>query len=95
MLSGGVVIALILISDVLKLPSYIVPEDVSNPYPVSQHGLLYINPLSRIFEFIFGICIALAWRKTEVKWTPFVATDGDCPVCNLHALHGQNDQIEC
>ena len=34
---------------------------------VSAHGLLYINPLSRIFEFIAGICCCLLWRTLQAR----------------------------
>ena len=34
---------------------------------VSAHGLLYISPLSRIFEFIAGMCCCLLWRTLQAK----------------------------
>ena len=36
---------------------------------VSAHGLLYINPLSRIFEFIAGMCCCLLWRTLQARST--------------------------
>jgi peptidoglycan/LPS O-acetylase OafA/YrhL len=34
---------------------------------VSAHGLLYISPLSRIFEFIAGMCCCLGWGTLQAK----------------------------
>jgi peptidoglycan/LPS O-acetylase OafA/YrhL len=34
---------------------------------VSAHGLLYINPLSRVLEFIAGMCCCLLWRTLQVR----------------------------
>jgi peptidoglycan/LPS O-acetylase OafA/YrhL len=34
---------------------------------VSAHGLLYISPLSRIFEFIAGMCCCLLWRTLQAN----------------------------
>ncbi|MBS2005653.1 MAG: acyltransferase [Cyanobacteria bacterium SZAS TMP-1] len=33
----------------------------------SIHGLMYINPLSRVFEFVLGMTLALFYRKYAVK----------------------------
>ncbi|MBI5589580.1 MAG: acyltransferase [Deltaproteobacteria bacterium] len=32
---------------------------------LSLHALVYISPLARLFEFVMGMAIALAWRKTS------------------------------
>lgn len=61
--SGGILISLIVFSNLLKLPDYGSPLVGSNGLLVTSHGLLYINPLSRIFEFIFGMCVAHAWSR--------------------------------
>ena len=29
----------------------------------NQNGLMYIHPLARLFEFVLGMCVALAWRR--------------------------------
>ncbi len=34
---------------------------------VTLTGVLYINPLARIFEFVVGMCAALLWRATQSK----------------------------
>jgi peptidoglycan/LPS O-acetylase OafA/YrhL len=34
---------------------------------VSVHGLLYISPLSRIFEFIAGMCCCMLWRTLQAR----------------------------
>lgn len=33
----------------------------------SVHGMMYVNPLSRVFEFVLGMTVALAYRKILVK----------------------------
>ena len=73
--AGAVLIALIAFVNHLALPDYGDPNNGSNGQLVTQHGLIYINPLSRIFEFVFGMCIALAWKNhTGKKWEPLLAT---------------------
>ena len=57
------VVALILIS--ATLPHYGNPGIGTDGLLITQHGLLYVSPLARMFEFVFGMCIALAWRKTR------------------------------
>ena len=39
-------------------------------------GILYINPVIRIFEFIFGMCIASFWQKNrpDIHWSESSAT---------------------
>ncbi len=32
---------------------------------LSVHALVYISPMARLFEFVMGMTIALAWRKTS------------------------------
>lgn len=85
--SSVVLIALIVFSNRLSLPGYGDPRIGLNGSLVTQHGLLYIHPLSRIFEFIFGMCIALVWRrKTEIKWNPLLATGYELGAITLCAM---------
>lgn len=51
-------VILMLVSNYFELLSYSKPEDHSINLGITTHGLLYISPLSRIFEFIFGMLIA-------------------------------------
>jgi peptidoglycan/LPS O-acetylase OafA/YrhL len=53
--SAFLVLALIAGCNLSGLPLF-------SPNEVSAHGLLYISPLSRIFEFIAGMCSCLLWR---------------------------------
>jgi peptidoglycan/LPS O-acetylase OafA/YrhL len=64
--SGAIVAALIAVSNLKGLPGYGSLDD-----GVTRFALLYIHPASRIFEFIFGICVGFYWRKTggEVQWS--------------------------
>jgi len=32
---------------------------------ISRTGLVYINPLCRLFEFVIGMCVAVIWKKYE------------------------------
>lgn len=74
LLSLSVLILLMKLSSHFSLPDYGNPA-VGGGTVVSQHGLLYINPISRIFEFILGMCVALAWRsKPQLGWNPWLAT---------------------
>ena len=61
--SGALLIFIIYISDYLKLPDYGNPGIGSNGLVITQHGLIYINPLSRIFELMTGMVIATFWRR--------------------------------
>jgi len=72
--SGAILISILALSNLLSVPDYGSPLVGSNGLLVTQHGLIYVNPLSRIFEFIFGMCIALVWRRRAVNWTPVIAT---------------------
>jgi peptidoglycan/LPS O-acetylase OafA/YrhL len=54
LLSGGMLIALILFSNLAHLPG-------------NGGSLLYINPVSRVFEFIFGIFLSFFWRNNKDK----------------------------
>lgn len=75
LLSSGILIALISYSNLSHLPS---------------HGasLLYINPVSRIFEFIFGIFLSFSWRnnKDKMRWNSTDATIIESAVILLCAL---------
>jgi len=59
LISGAIVVLLIVVSNTLELPSYVSIEDGD----ITSTALLYISPISRIFEFIFGIYVAFFWRK--------------------------------
>ena len=55
-------VALFWIVDHLALPSYGSPLGEESEL-VTQHGLIYIHPVTRIFEFILGMVVATLWRK--------------------------------
>lgn len=51
--------AVISASNILQLPyAPTVPSNV-----ISRTGLVYINPLCRLFEFVTGMSVALLWKK--------------------------------
>lgn len=33
-------------------------------------SIMYVNPLSRLFEFVLGMCAALLWRQYRHRWSP-------------------------
>jgi peptidoglycan/LPS O-acetylase OafA/YrhL len=37
--------------------------DPNEQWVLNQNGVMYIHPLARIFEFVCGMCVALAWRR--------------------------------
>jgi peptidoglycan/LPS O-acetylase OafA/YrhL len=84
--SGMVLISLMVLSNFLNLPDYGSPLVGSNGLLISQHGLIYINPLSRIFEFVFGMCVAFTWSRVRVTWSPFIATSYELGVILLCAI---------
>lgn len=87
MLSSVVLIALIVFSNVLSLQPYGNPDNGSDGLLITQHGLLYISPLSRIFEFVVGMCVALAWRKNlEIKRAALLATSYELGAIILCAI---------
>jgi peptidoglycan/LPS O-acetylase OafA/YrhL len=49
--------ALVAICAAFALPGY----SVTDP-GITSHGLLYANPLARLFEFVFGMCTCLVWQ---------------------------------
>lgn len=59
MFSFLLVIAIVWFCNYFNLPAY----DADAKYSISRTALVYINPLSRLFEFVLGMCVALAWKK--------------------------------
>lgn len=91
--SGALLIILIAVTNIFSLPDYGDPNTGSDGLLVSKHGLLYINPLSRIFEFIFGMCIAQVWRKNKSTSSASSATLYELSaiiLCGLSMYYGNN-----
>lgn len=75
--TAAFVVAMLFFTNVLKLTGY----DPTNLSVVTAHGLVYISPLVRILEFVFGMALAslcLRWRELKVVasspawlWTVF------------------------
>jgi len=59
------VIAILCVVNVMHLPAYGSPASDDLGRLVTSNGLLYANPLARLFEFVGGMCIALAWRRSS------------------------------
>lgn len=49
---------LIFVCAMLHVPDF---SELSNK--IDNHGVLYIHPLSRIFDFVFGMTLAFFWKK--------------------------------
>lgn len=61
LLSFLIMLAIVMFCNFMSLPFALdVPSDV-----ISRTGLVYINPLCRLFEFIVGMCVAVIWKKYE------------------------------
>lgn len=54
---------LIYLTNSFDLPGYGDPNNGSSGFLITQHGLIYINPLSRIFEFMLGMATAALWLR--------------------------------
>lgn len=69
LITGSVLAALLLACNAAHLPEF-------DPLKLSNQGLIYINPLSRIFEFAVGMSAALLWRNHlhKIEINKFVAT---------------------
>ena len=59
LLSLLMALGIIIICNVAHLPA----DKSALPGEISRAGLVYINPLCRLFEFVLGMCVALIWRK--------------------------------
>jgi peptidoglycan/LPS O-acetylase OafA/YrhL len=81
--SAFLVLALIAACNVSGLPLFSLNE-------ISAHGLLYINPLSRIFEFIAGMCCCLLWRTLQAHsgfWIFTLAESSAIALTTVLLLH--------
>ena len=58
------VIAILCATNIMALPAYGNPGIGDQGSLVTSNGLLYANPLARLVEFVLGMCIALAWRRS-------------------------------
>jgi peptidoglycan/LPS O-acetylase OafA/YrhL len=56
-----IMLAIVMFCNFMELPFALdVPFNV-----ISRTGFVYINPLSRLFEFVTGMCVAVIWKKYE------------------------------
>jgi peptidoglycan/LPS O-acetylase OafA/YrhL len=69
-----ILIFIIYMCDFFKIPLYEQPKINKDAVSVTRHGLIYINPISRIFEFIFGMTIASLWTRNRLVINFYVAT---------------------
>ncbi len=65
--------AIFWIVDRLALPDYGSPPGAEGDW-ITQHGLVYIHPVTRIFEFILGMVVATVWGKFRRPLAPLLAT---------------------
>ena len=90
-LAGAALLVALLVILTATLPRYGHPAHAGDGWLVTQHGLIYANPLARLFEFVFGMCIALAWRRRRGDPSgPWRATALECAavlLCVLSLTH--------
>lgn len=63
--AGVVVVSLVRTADALHLPGYAPHYD-----GLTTHGLIYINPAARLFEFVLGMSASRAWRWMQGRPAP-------------------------
>jgi peptidoglycan/LPS O-acetylase OafA/YrhL len=59
----ALVVVLAVIAQSMGWPTSVRGWVGAESFQPDQNGLMYTNPLARIFEFTCGMCIALAWRR--------------------------------
>lgn len=86
LLSIAVLLILLYTIHYFQLPKYGDPSVRSEGLLVTQHGLLYISPLSRIFQFIFGMVVATLWLKKNWSIKSTLATHYEIAAIVLYVL---------
>ncbi len=86
------VVVLVVAANHLALPLYGNRGHGSDGRLVTQHGLIYIGPLGRLFEFVLGMSLARAWRvavkpvrSTAVATSRELAAIGICALTMVYA----------
>lgn len=69
----AVLLAWLLLVERLGLPDYGSPA-TADGMKITQNGLVYISPVSRVFEFIFGVVVAGLWRSRTWSWSRSLST---------------------
>jgi hypothetical protein len=69
--SLGVVAVLVVLCSVIPMSESQHVWEPQQQLVLNQNGVMYIHPLSRLFEFVLGMCVALAWRGRDTgrEWT--------------------------
>jgi peptidoglycan/LPS O-acetylase OafA/YrhL len=60
--AAALLVALMLICTAWRLPGYSADYD-----GVTTNGVLYVNPLARLFEFVLGMCCGLWWHRVRPR----------------------------
>ena len=86
-LAGAALLLLVLVwaCSALALPA-LVPSN-GNAFQPSQHGVIYINPLSRVLEFMVGMAVAQLFRSTQYAAGLLVGTALEIGVLLLCVLN--------
>lgn len=61
-------LSLLLVMFYLSNHFHLVDVNHSKNFEISTDGLIYINPLSRLFEFVFGMCTALLFMNLKQRY---------------------------
>src|SRR5207302_9183422 len=68
----AVLVALVVVTNALHLPEYGNPYHGNDGWKVTVHGLIYVNPLARLLEFVTGMALArfrVGTRPPSAGWT--------------------------
>jgi len=70
LLSAGIVVMMVYISKFFQLPAY----STFTHLEISRTGLIYINPLSHLFEFVLGMALSIFWQNSKITLHKTTAT---------------------
>ena len=65
-------VALVAVTNALHLPEYANANNENDGWKSTVHGLIYVNPLARLLEFVTGMVLARFWvatRSPSAGWT--------------------------
>ena len=68
----ALLVALVVVTNALHLPDYGNPYHGNDGWKATVHGLIYVNPLARLLEFVTGMGLARFWvgtRSPSAGWT--------------------------
>jgi peptidoglycan/LPS O-acetylase OafA/YrhL len=70
--AAALVLALVVFCHLVPMSASGRVWEPAEQFAPNERGLMFIHPLSRVFEFVCGMCIAVAWRRRNGR----AAADG-------------------